>query len=206
MKISTSILSIHNNIQKIKAIDALATDYIHLDVMDGKFVTNKVDFHHLINLQRPLDVHLMVQDIKMYVDTYASMCPTYITFHWEAVTNVMEMIQYIRQKNIKVGISIKPQTSVEVLEPYLDMTDLVLVMTVEPGAGGQKFIKEMQSKIDWLRKRKEEHNLSYSIEVDGGINIETCDLCKNADILVVGSFITSSENAKESLESIKEKF
>ena len=135
----------------------------------------------------------MVNDIKKYVDEFSKMNPEIITFHYEAANNPLEIINYIKNKEIKVGISIKPETKIEKIEKYLDQVDLVLVMSVEPGAGGQKFMDEATSKIDKLYKKRKEKNLNYLIEVDGGINNETKLKVQNADILVVGSYITNNE-------------
>lgn len=211
MEISASILSIKDDIKNnIKRVDNLEINYIHLDIMDGKFVTNKTrDFEEIVSdiseVTKPLDVHLMVADIKKYIDKYALLNPKFITFHIEAADNPSEIIEYIKSKNIKVGISIKPNTDIEDLGPYLREVDLVLVMSVEPGYGGQAFINEMEEKIDELRLLKNAYQYPYLIEVDGGINDKTIYKCINADILVIGSYITGSSNYGEKLRVIKEK-
>ena len=190
--------------KKIKEIDSLHPDYIHLDVMDGIFVENKIDFNHL-TLTNPLDVHLMVQNVKKYVDIYAKMHPSYITFHLEAKKDTWSIIQYIKSKGIKAGIALNPQTPIERVKPYLKDIDMVLIMSVEPGKGGQTFIIEMKQKIEMLKKWKKDKNFTYIIEVDGGIHTDTAYLCKDADMLVVGSFITKHKNSKKALVSIREK-
>ncbi len=200
--IAITLLSIKDDNEKIKEMYSLNPDYIHVDVMDGKFVSNVVDFKELPETSIPKDVHLMVYDIKKYVDYYSKYSPEYITFHFEATDNVGEMISYIKSKNSKVGIAINQETSVEQLEPYLGQIDLVLVMSIIPGSGGQKFIEGSNDKIDELKRLRDEKKYSYVIEVDGGINNITKDYCKNADILAVGSYLTLSENYQEKYQSM----
>lgn len=211
MKISTSILSIKDDIKnKVNELDNLNIDYLHLDIMDGKFVTNKTRsfqdiYEDIKDLKKPLDVHLMVKDVKSYIKKYELLKPEFITFHIEAVDDPKELIDYLKSKNIKVGLSIKPNTDFEDLGPYLNDIDLVLVMSVEPGRGGQKFIDEMEEKIDELRLLKNAYGYKYLIEVDGGINDTTVYKCLSADIIVVGSFITNSDNYKEKIDILREK-
>ena len=200
--ISISILNIKDDNDKIMSMDSLNPDYIHIDIMDGKFVSNVSDMINLPTLNSKRDVHLMVYDVKGYVDIYKKYNPEFITFHIEALDNIREMIDYIHSLNIKVGISIKPNTSIDSIIPYLGIIDLVLVMSVEPGKGGQKFIPESEDKINELYTIREKYGYHYLIEVDGGINIESKDNCKNADILVVGSYITMSDNPNEKYISI----
>ncbi len=200
--VAISILNIKDDFDKIKKIDELNPDYIHVDVMDGEFVENKVDFLTLPNIKSKIDVHLMVYDIKKYIDIYMKYNPEYITFHYEATDNILDYINYIKKLGIKVGISIKPDTSVENIIKYLSIIDLVLVMSVEPGRGGQKFINNSTNKIDELYNLREKNNYHYLIEVDGGINNTTVQSCKNADILVIGSYITMSNDVNDSYESI----
>lgn len=199
--ISISILNIKDDYDKIKQIDSLGTDYIHMDIMDGEFVSNKVD----IDIDTPKtkrDVHLMVYDVYKYIDEYIKYEPEYITFHYEINEDIMNVINYIKSKNIKVGLSIKPNTEVKEIEEYLKYLDLVLVMSVEPGRGGQAFMMDSVDKINELKRLRDLNNYDYKIEVDGGINNETSILCNNADILVVGSYITMSDNYEESLKNI----
>jgi ribulose-phosphate 3-epimerase len=208
MKVSTSILSVKDNLKE--AIDNLnntSTDYIHLDIMDGVFVENTTWTADtlrsvLINNTKPLDVHLMVRDVKSYVDSFATLNPEYITFHYEAIDDIDSMINYIKSLGIKVGISIKPNTKIEEIYNYLPKVDLVLVMSVNPGMGGQEFILGTQIKVNGLKEYKLNNDLNYLISVDGGINGDTVKLIRNADIAVSGSFITKN-NYEESINKLK---
>ena len=198
MKISASFLTIDNidNVNKLVDCDI---DYLHLDIMDGIFVNNKNEAINITN-KKPLDVHLMVNDVYKYIDIYKNLNPLFITFHYEAVIDVLEVINYIKKFNIKVGLSIKPSTKVEEIIPYLPYLDLVLVMSVEPGQGGQSFIMDTVDKIKKLKELKG----NYLIEVDGGINDNTVHLVSDADIIVVGSYITSGDY-EERIRNLKEK-
>ena len=210
MQISTSILSIKENIdKKILELNNLDTDYIHLDIMDGKFVKNKTRsfneiYEDIKNTTKKVDVHLMVKDVKKYVDKYLLIKPDIITFHIEAIDNIDEMIDYIKEHNTKVGLAIKPNTSIEDLSFYLNKVDLILVMTVEPGKGGQEFILDMEEKVDELRLLKDAYKYDYLIEVDGGINNKTILNVLNSDIIVVGSYITSSNDYKKQIDTLRE--
>ena len=207
--ISTSILTIKENLKEnIQKLDSTKTDFLHIDVMDGMFVPNNsvaLDVYEelLKDISTPLDVHLMVKNVKDYINSYAKLNPLIITFHYEAVSNHLEIIDYIKSLNIKVGMSIKPATKVEEIVSLLPYLDLVLVMSVEPGYGGQEFIYDSHIKINELDKIRKEKNYAYLIEIDGGVNDITSKLCKNADILVVGSFITDSENYQLQIEKIR---
>lgn len=196
--LSVSILGIKENIsENIKKLDKLNIDYFHIDIMDGKFVSNKTweykEIEPLIkNTKHKKDIHLMVNDIEEYVEEFSRINPEIITFHFEATNNPLKIIELIKNKNIRVGISIKPNTEVKEIEHLLDKVDLVLVMSVEPGKGGQKYIENSTNKINKLYSLKKQNNYKYLIEVDGGINNETKNLVKNADIVVVGSYITNN--------------
>lgn len=209
MKIATSILNIDfNNLEnEIKKI--ANSDYLHLDVMDGHFVPN-ISFGYpvLKNLKSitniPLDTHLMIQNPLNYIDDFEKMGSEYITIHIEA-NKPMEALDYIKSKGIKSGISLKPNTPLEALYPVLDKVDLVLVMTVEPGFGGQSFMKDQMLKVKKLVKLRKEKGYDYVIQVDGGINDETIDVVKNAevDIVVAGTYITNSKDPKKAIESLR---
>lgn len=197
MKVSVSVLS--SSIKPadiIKKLDNSVADYIHLDIMDGKFTENKTwtfsEVKKMISYSKlPLDVHLMVNNPEKYIEDYAMLNTSYLTFHYEAVKNVEEMINKIKEYGLKVGISICPDTNVEVLFPYLKMIDQVLVMSVVPGKSGQSFIESSPEKISRLKEEIINQGLKTIISVDGGINDETAVLCKNAgvDMLVSASFI-----------------
>ena len=206
MKISGSYLKIQYDKNKIKKLASL-TDSIHMDVMDGKFVpreTMSFDEVKTITkyLKKGFDVHLMVKDVYKYIDMYKTISPRCIIFHYEAVKDVLHVIKYIKLFNIKVGIAINPETNVQLLKPYLDKIDLILVMLVIPGAGGQEFM-DISYKVDYLSILREDNYYAYKIAVDGGINDETIEKIKNADIAVVGSFITDSDNMKAQVKKVR---
>lgn len=200
MELSVSILGIKDEKEKIEELVMSNASYLHLDIMDGKFVENKVDM--LDTYHKPLDVHLMVEDVASYVSRYEKLNPEYITFHIEALKNPETMIDYLHAHNIKVGISIRPETDISVVSPYLDRVDLVLVMSVNPGRGGQKFMEDVLPKIDWLYEVREKSQYHYKIEVDGGVNVENKNLLTKADILVVGSYITASTDYKVRIDEM----
>lgn len=211
MKVSTSILSIKSNLSdNIKILDKSGTDYIHLDIMDGNFVTNKTwdysDIKDILkDISTPIDVHLMVSNLDYYIDNFSKLNPNNITFHLEATDNINKYINLIREKNIKVGLAIKPNTDINLIIPYLEYLDLVLVMSVEPGAGGQKFIGSSCDRIKLLKEIKELYGYNYIIEVDGGINADTVKLvaASGVDLVVSGSYITNSDNYKERIDTLK---
>ncbi|MBR3229554.1 MAG: ribulose-phosphate 3-epimerase [Bacilli bacterium] len=200
MKIAGSFLKIQEDIDKIKELEK-RVDQIHFDIMDGIFTENKTIIKE-INIEKDIDIHLMVLDIKSYVDKVLKYRPKYITFHLEATDNIIENIDYIKEKNIKVGIAINPETDIEKVYKYLDKIDLVLLMSVKPGKGGQKFI-DITEKLNKLYNYRKENNLSFIIEVDGGINNETIKKVKKADIVVCGSFITDSTNYEGQVKLLK---
>lgn len=200
--LSISILGIKDNNDKLIELDNLNPDYLHLDIMDGKFVSNTVDMSLLPELVTSKDIHLMVEDVKAYVDVYKKYNPEYITFHVE-VGNTKELIDYIHSLGIKVGLSIKPGTNLAEIKPYLHMIDLVLVMSVEPGRGGQTFIEDSIARVKELSNIRIDNNYNYKIEIDGGINQDTIKLVPECDLFVVGSYITSSDNFKERISSLK---
>ena len=217
IEISTSIL----NVNKEKAVptfynlEVAGTDYFHIDVMDGKFVENEthnsmLEFCEYIKQisNIPLDVHLMVEDIENYIKSYIIFKPSIITFHIEACKNkeqVLKFIELIKNAGSKVGISIKPNTKIEEIKEFLPFIHLCLIMTVEPGKGGQELITSTVNKIVELKKYIDENSLDTFIEADGGINLENIEIVKNAgtDIIVSGSAIINSENLKNVILKMK---
>lgn len=216
-EIATSILNAEKGkeAEVILNLEKARTDYYHIDVMDGKFV-EKNTYEWMKELSSyikrisnlPQDVHLMVEDVKSAIDDFSAVEPNIITFHYEACKNdteVMEMIELIKQCNSKVGISIKPNTAVDKIYKFLPYIHIVLVMTVEPGKGGQTFLSDMVSKIENLKTYREQNNLDFQIEVDGGINLATADKVKQvgADILVAGTAILKAVDYKVIIDELK---
>lgn len=208
MLVSTSFLSSNNIPRDLKKLNETDTDYIHVDVMDGKFVPNKtMPFSEMKNIykytSKRLDVHLMVNDPTKYINDYATLNTEYITIHEEIDVDIIEMLKLIKSYGIKCGLAIKPDTLVSDLVPYLPLLDLVLVMSVEPGAGGQKFVMESEDKIKEVKTLIDTYNLSTKISVDGGINSETKDYCSLCDILVSGSYIVNSLDFSKQIDSLR---
>lgn len=200
MKIAGSFLKIQEDINKIKELEK-CTNQIHFDIMDGIFTENKTNTKEL-KIKKDIDIHLMVKDIKSYVNKVLKYNPKYISFHFEATDNIIENINYIKEKNIKVGLAINPETDIEKIYKYLNKIDLVLLMSVTPGRGGQKFI-DISDKLNKLYNYRKENNLSFIIEVDGGINNQTIKKVEKADIVVCGSYITDSNDYKKQVKLLK---
>lgn len=208
MKISASFLSSNDITRDLVKLNETDVDYIHVDVMDGKFVKNKtMPFSELKNIykytSKRLDVHLMVEDPAAYIPLYASLNTEYITFHVEVDQNIEECLKLIRSYSIKSGLSIKPNTRVRELVPYLPFVDMILVMSVEPGEGGQSFIEETKEKIEEVRALLDTYHCNAVISVDGGINNSTKVFCDKADILAAGSYIVCSDNFQEKISSLR---
>ena len=211
VEVSTSILQVKKDeiITKIYDLETAHTDFFHIDVMDGDFVKNDTTnimrefceyIKQITSIQ--LDIHLMVEDVKSYITSYLSFNPNIITFHLEACKDkneVMDLIKYVKENNCKVGIAIKPNTSVEEIYEYLPYIHMCLIMTVEPGKGGQKLIPSTIEKIKKLNTYIVANNLELDIEADGGKKVAEA----GTDIIVSGSAILNSENYKEYIKNLK---
>lgn len=205
-QVSTSILSSEDKFKNIEKLNNSNTDYIHLDIMDGKFVRNKfitpAELRELLNkIKKPVDVHLMVSNPEKYIDVLALYNIDYITIHYE-IKDFEKYIDMIKDLGFKVGLSIKPKTKVEEIFPILDKLNLVLIMSVEPGKSGQRFLKYSKDKIDKLKEEITKRGLLTKISVDGGICDEVFEYIENADILVSASYVLSDLKNIDKLKEI----
>lgn len=211
MKVSLSILTAdYANIEESLKNIIDKVDYVHMDVMDGEFVPNISFGYSFIKALRrltdkPFDTHLMMVHPQNYIQQFAAAGSQYITFHVEADCDVMQTIELIHKENVYAGISIKPNTSVEAIKKYLPYVDMVLVMSVEPGFGGQSFMPQSIEKAKKLKELRDEHGYSYLINIDGGIKDSTAPLVKDyVDMAVVGSYICNASNPVDNLKKIQE--
>lgn len=207
--ISPSILSADfaNLERDIKQVESNGADWIHIDVMDGHFVPNITIGIPVVKSIRqitklPLDVHLMIENPEKYVEAFKSAGADILTFHYEAVDNPKILINKIKSLNCKVGMSIKPKTKPEEILKYLKDLDLLLVMTVEPGFGGQSFMQDCAEKISIIKQNAPKNLI---IQVDGGINNKTAEICKTygANSLVAGNYIYKSNDIKMAIKSLR---
>ena len=218
IEVSTSILTMEKGkeAETLLALEKSKTDYFHIDVMDGKFV-EKDTYHDMVEYSAyirrisnlPMDVHLMVKDIETAIEVFSAVEPNIITFHLEACENKEEVMKYItliKEKGSRVGIAIKPETPIEKVYEYLPYIHMCLIMTVEPGKGGQTLITDMIAKIDELKTYAEKNSLEIDIEADGGINLKTAERVKNAgaNILVAGTAILKAADYKVIIDELKQ--
>lgn len=199
------------NIQsECEMLNESEADWFHLDVMDGMFVPNisfgipVIDYFNK-HTTKPLDVHLMIEQPDRYISAFKSVGADILTVHYEACTHLHRTLQAIEQEGMKRGVAINPHTSVELLEPVLENIDLALIMSVNPGFGGQKFIEGTYRKVERLRAMIEEKGLSTMIEIDGGVTTENARklLDAGANALVAGSFVFKSDNPKQTISDLK---
>ena len=217
IEVSTSILNVEKGkeAETFLALEKSKTDYFHIDVMDGEFVEkntyqNMLEYSSYIRRisNLPMDIHLMVKDIETGIEAFSAMEPNIITFHLEACKNkeeVMRNINLIKEKGSRVGIAVKPETVIESVYEYLPYIHMCLVMTVEPGKGGQTLITDMLSKISELKTYIEKKNIEIDIEVDGGINLKTAQRVKDAgaNVLVAGTAILIASDYKVIIDELK---
>lgn len=209
MKVSASFLSCKKIIPVIKELSFTDVDYIHVDFIDGKFVVGKkIPFRRLKKISKVsskrLDVHLMTDQLEKYIKKFSLLNCEYITFHLEVGKDIEKYIQMIHSYGVKCGIAINPHTSLEEINPYLSMIDMVLVMSVTPGYGGQAFIPETIDKVKELRSYLKKKKLKVVMSIDGGINMNTIENVKPyVDMVVSGSYITNSNNFQEKINSLR---
>ena len=210
MKLSVSYLSVNKRDVPdiIYLLDKTNVDYIHVDVMDGKYVDNKANLFSFVEpigkyTRKRLDIHFMVNKPLKMIDDYALLNAYCMTFHTDIKNDLDEVIEKTKNYGIKVGLAINPDQDIDVLLPYLDKIDLILVMSVVPGLPGQKFIPEVIPKIKKLRKIIKEEKRDILLSVDGGVNLDNKKELKDVDILVSGSFITNSPDYIKLIDEMK---
>ncbi len=209
MKVTVSVLkSKLDSKETIKKVGKTDADYIHVDVMDGQFIPHhSLSIYEVNNLfencKKQLDIHLMVDDVKTHIDAFKHLNVHSFIFHVETKQNIEELIEYVHSNNIKVGLAINPETQTDSLLPYLSELDLILIMGVTPGLGGQKLIKETVDKAFVLKGLRSKFNYHYEIGIDGGVNLETRPLLNDCDYLISGSYVCMSDNYQEKIDSLR---
>lgn len=208
MKVSASFLSSKNIPGDLKKLNDTDVDYIHVDIMDGKFVKNKtMPFSEMKNIykftSKRLDVHLMVENPEKYIPLYAELNTEFITIHVELDNDLEKNLELIKEYSIKCGLAINPETKVSELIPYLPYLDLILVMSVNPGQGGQEFMEETEDKLREIRALLNSYNVDAVVSVDGGVTDKTKVMCSDASMLVAGSYIINGEDFQEKISSLR---
>ena len=217
VEVSASILNMDNEnaIKNVYELETALIDYFHIDVMDGKFVKDNttekmIEYSEYISSisSLPLDIHLMVEDVEQYIKSFSVFEPNLITFHIEARKNkeeIFELIKLVKESNSRVGLAIKPNTKIEEIYNYLPYIHSVLIMTVEPGLGGQELIPETIEKISRMKKYLEQEKLEVDIQADGGINLQNIDLLKQAGVsnVVVGNALMKTKDKKDMINKLK---
>ncbi len=211
MKVSVSILSATDRVICVKKLNRTNLDYFHIDAMDGKFVSNyQMPVKEILQIaqytKKPLDIHLMVEDPWKYIDKLIKLPIEYITFHVELAQDIEELISECKNHGYKVGLAIKPNTDLKILKPYLKLIDLILIMSVEPGFGGQKFLESTYDRIIGVKELLQKNNAeNILIEVDGGINDSNISKLKElgVDIAVSGSYIINNPDFQEKIDTLR---
>ena len=210
MKLSVSYLNVKKRdaADVIEMLDQTDADFIHVDVMDGKYVKKKANLYRFVKdigkyTRKRLDVHFMVRKPHKMIDDYANLDVDCMTFHFGIKSDLNELIDICHMYGIKAGLALNPDEDIDLLEPYLDKIDLVLIMSVYPGEGGQEFIPDVLPKIKKLRDKFKKEKRDILISVDGGVNLENKKELKNVDIIVSGSCVTNSDDFNETVNKLK---